>query len=349
MKFHDMTTTHSEHNINIEKPYLLFLGDAQDQLAVKTAKGVAQWRPEWCVGQLRLENCKADVGLPDLSLTEAKSKGARTMVLGVVNSGGFMPESWTKNIVQAMKSGMNVASGLHVKLESFEPIRNAADHFGCKLHNLRHTDIKFRTGTGEKRTGKRLLTIGTDCSIGKKYTALAIEKEMIKRGIEADFRATGQTGVLIAERGIAIDAVVSDFVAGAAEWLSPMNKKDHWDIVEGQGSLFHASYAGVSLGLLHGTQPDVLVLCHEPTRSHMRNLPHIPMPKIKTCIKLNEAHAQLVNSSCKVAAVSIDTSRLTVKIAANYLEELESQIGLPCVDPIRFGVSRIVDILEKVP
>lgn len=342
-----MKNDQSNHKIQLEKPYLLFLGDAQDQLAVKTATGVAQWRPEWCVGQLRLENCKADVGLPDLSVVDAISKGARTMVLGVVNSGGFMPEAWSENIVEAIKLGMSIASGLHVKLESFDPIKNAAARYGGELHNLRHTNVEFGTGTGKKRMGKRLLTVGTDCSIGKKYTALAIEKEMVNRGISADFRATGQTGILIAERGIAIDAVVADFISGAAEWLSPENKMDHWDIVEGQGSLFHASYAGVSLGLLHGTQPDALVVCHEPTRSHMRNLPHAPIPEIQTCIDLNETHARLINPSCNVVAISVNTSALPEKAAADYLVNMESQTRLPCIDPIRSGVSRIVDILDE--
>ena len=122
----------------------------------------------------------------------------------------------------------------------------------------------FAVGTGKKRPGKRLLTVGTDCSIGKMYTALALEKEMRARGLKADFRATGQTGIFIAGDGVSIDAVVSDFVSGAVEWICPENDADHWDLVEGQGSLFHASYAGVTLGLIHGAQPDALVMCHEP-------------------------------------------------------------------------------------
>ena len=132
--------------------------------------------------------------------------------------------------------------------------------------------MTFATGKGTKRPGLRLLTVGTDCSVGKKYTALALEREMHARGLKADFRATGQTGILISGRGVAIDAVVADFISGAAEWLTPANEPDHWDVVEGQGSLFHPSFAGVTLGLLHGAQPDAFVVCHEPTRKTMRGV-----------------------------------------------------------------------------
>ncbi len=261
----------------MEKPYLLFLGDVPDQLAAKTSTGIADWRADWCVGQLRLPGCQADTGLRDIGLDAAAEAGAKTMVIGVVNSGGTMPKSWTGTIVRAMELGMDVASGLHARLQSFPEIAEAAAKHDRKLFNIRHSEQSFGTGRGEKRSGKRLLTVGTDCSVGKKYSALALEKGMRAQGLNADFRATGQTGVLIAERGVAIDAVVADFISGAAEWLSPANDEDHWDIIEGQGSLFHAAFAGVSLGLLHGSQPDALVLCHEPTRTHMRGLPHAPL------------------------------------------------------------------------
>ena len=146
-----------------------------------------------------------------------------------------------------------------------------------------------------------LLTVGTDCSIGKMYTALALERSMRKRGLAADFRATGQTGILIANGGIPVDAVIADFISGAAELISPARNDGGWDLIEGQGSLFHASYAGVSLGLLHGSQPDALVMCHEPTRTHMRGLPDAPLPDIKTCRTCHlgeDARKPKVASSC---------------------------------------------------
>ncbi|MBT7667636.1 MAG: DUF1611 domain-containing protein, partial [Rhodospirillaceae bacterium] len=245
----------------MKKPYLLFLGDAPDQLAAKTATGIADWRPEWCVGQFRLPGCGADTGQKDVSIDEAIDLGAKTLVIGVVNSGGFLPDSWTDAICVALAKGLDVASGLHGRLQDFPAINAAAEKYGRQLHNIRLSEQNFTTGKGIKRAGKRILTVGTDCSCGKKYTALAIERAMRARGLNADFRATGQTGVLIAERGVAIDAVIADFISGAAEWISPANDADHWDVIEGQGSLFHASYAGVSLGLMHGAQPDLLVLC----------------------------------------------------------------------------------------
>jgi len=330
----------------MERPYLLFLGDAPDQLAAKTATGIADWRPDWCVGQLRLPGCQADTGLGDLSIAEAAERGARTMVIGVVNSGGVMPESWTDSIVTALAQGMDVASGLHARLESFPAIRDAAERHGRRLHNVRHNEHSFATGKGSKRSGKRLLTVGTDCSIGKKYTALALEREMRQRGMNADFRATGQTGVFIAERGVAIAAVVADFISGAAEWLSPANEPDHWDVIEGQGSLFHASFAGVSLGLLHGSQPDALVLCHEPTRTHMRGLPHAPLPALADCIETHVHSARLTNPDCRMVGIAVNTAALAEAEANGYLRALHDELGLPCVDPIRSGVGPIVDQLS---
>ena len=331
--------------MELEKPYLLFLGDAPDQLAAKTATGIADWRPEWCIGQFRLPGCKADIGLKDVSIDEAIALGAKTLVIGVVNSGGFLPDSWTDAICEGLAKGLNVASGLHGRLQNFTAINQAAEKYGRTLHNVRHSEQEFTTGKGHKRTGKRLLTVGTDCSCGKKYTALAIEKAMQARGMKADFRATGQTGVLIAERGAAIDAVIADFISGAAEWLSPDNEPDHWDLIEGQGSLFHASYAGVSLGLMHGAQPDCLVLCHEPTRTHMRGLPHYPIPELEDCIALNLANAKLTNPDCRMLGVSVNTSALSQEEADRYLSETSARLSLPCLDVMRGGADGFLNYL----
>ncbi|MDP6564144.1 MAG: DUF1611 domain-containing protein [Alphaproteobacteria bacterium] len=329
----------------MEKPYLLFLGDAADQLAAKTATGIADWRPEWCVGQMRLPGCQADTGLADVSIAEAASRGARTLVIGVVNSGGVMPASWSDSIAEALAAGLDVASGLHSRLESFPAIRQAAERHDRKLFDLRHGERTFGTAKGIRRSGKRLLTVGTDCSCGKKYTALAIERAMRERGMAADFRATGQTGLFIAERGVAIDAVVADFISGAAEWLSPDNAADHWDVIEGQGSLFHAAFAGVSLGLLHGSQPDALVLCHEPTRRHMRGLPEAPIPDLDDCIRQNLTHARLTNPDCRMLGVSINTAALSPTEADAYLAETEARLGLPCLDPMTGDPGRFLDQL----
>ena len=327
----------------LRTPYLMFIGDAPDQLAAKTADGVAQWRREACLGQLRLPGCKADLGLPDMTIEAAARAGVKTVIVGTTNRGGVLGEGWDRLLIQALELGMDLASGLHHRLADIPVLRDTAARCGRQIADVRHPTREFPIGNGIKRPGKRLLTVGTDCSIGKMFTALAIEKEMRGRGIKADFRATGQTGILIAGDGVSIDAVVSDFVAGAVEWLCPANDPDHWDVVEGQGSLFHASYAGVTLGLIHGAQPDALVVCHEPTRPHMRGLPGYKLPDLKLCIDRNIEAALLTNPAAVCAGLSINTHGLDPGAARDYLRETGDRLGLPCVDPVRTGVGPIVD------
>ena len=182
--------------------------------------------------------------------------------------------------------------------------------------------------------------------MGKKYTALALEREMRDRGMNADFRATGQTGVFISGRGISIDAVVADFISGAAEWLSPANDADHWDCVEGQGSLFRPSFAGVTLGLLHGAQPDAFVVCHEPTRTTMRNV-EAPISKIEDVIEQTVALGRLTNPEIRCVGIAVNTSALDEEAAKACLAETEAEHGLPATDPVRFGCASIVDRLVK--
>ena len=332
--------------MQIERPYLLFLGDARDQLAAKTADGIAQWRPDWCVGQWRLPGCKADLGLKDMDARAARDKGARTVVIGVANRGGVLGKSWIPLLVEALEIGYDLASGLHQSLQEVPEIVAAAAKHGRKLSDVRLPDREFDVASGVKRPGKRLLTVGTDCSVGKMYTSLALEKELRARGAKADFRATGQTGILIAGSGVSVDAVVADFISGATEWLSPANDPDHWDLIEGQGSLFHASYAGVSLGLLHGAQADALVMCHEPTRDHMRGLPSYKLPGLEECIALNEQLARLTNPAAKCIGISINTSGLDKAASDRLLKQTADQIGLPAVDPLKTGVTPIVDRLS---
>ena len=329
----------------MDHPYLLFLGDVADQLAAKTADGIVAWRPEWCLGQHRLAGCVADVRLADMSLEHGAEVGVKTLIVGVVNSGGFLPEHWIASIVRAIELGMDVASGLHVKLSEVDAIRAAAERHGAKLYDVRHPTRSFKTGVGVRRAGKRLLTVGTDCSVGKMFTVLAMEKEMLARGMKAAFRATGQTGIFIAGDGVSVDAVVADFISGSVEWLSPDTDPDQWELIEGQGSLFHPAFAGVSLGLLHGAQPDALVLCHEPTRTHMRGLTHQPLPELRDCIDLNLATARLTNADVECIGISINTANLTANAAADYLSRTEDALGLVCVDPFRTSAGPLVDRL----
>jgi uncharacterized NAD-dependent epimerase/dehydratase family protein len=332
--------------MQLHHPYLLFLGDAPDQLAAKTAQGIAQWRPDWCLGQLRLAGCKADLGLPELTLQRAVAEGARTLIVGVANRGGVINEIWLPTLLEALDRGMDLASGLHRKLADVPALADRARMLGRSLFDVRHPSRDFAVATGARRPGKRLLAVGTDCSIGKMYTTLALGQEMRRRGMKADFRATGQTGIFIAGDGVSIDAVVADFISGAVEWLSPANDPDHWDLVEGQGSLFHPSYAGVSLGLLHGAQPDLLVMCHEPGRPHMRGLPHYQLPHLGACVEANLSAARLTNPDVKLLGFSLNTSLLDATAAERALREVENQFGLPVVDPLRTGVAKLVDAIR---
>jgi uncharacterized NAD-dependent epimerase/dehydratase family protein len=332
--------------MEIEKPYLLFLGDVPDDLAAKTAHGIVDWRPDWCVGQIRLPGCKADCGLPDLAVGEARAKGARTMIVGVVNAGGVLPDHWIGKIIEALDSGLDVATGLHKRLGAMPAIAEAARRTGRRLHDVRYSDREFATGKGSKRPGLRVLTVGTDCSVGKKYTALALEREMIAQAMKADFRATGQTGVFISGRGIAIDAVIADFIAGAAEWLTPANDADHWDVVEGQGSLFHPSFAGVTLGLLHGSQPDAFIVCHEPTRTTMRGVKHA-LPTIGDVIDRTIVEGRLTNPAIQCTGIAVNTEHLPERDALALLQKTGAEYRLPCVDPIRTGVGPLVSELKR--
>ena len=332
--------------MEIEHPYLLFLGDVHDQLAAKTAQGIVDWRNEWCLGQLRLDGCNADVGLKEMNIADARAAGARTMVVGVANAGGVLPDHWVDTVVEALEAGLNVATGLHIRLASIPRIAEAAKVNGRQLHDVRFSDRTFATGKGTKRTGRRILTVGTDCSCGKKYTALAMEREMRARDLNADFCATGQTGVFISGRGISIDAVVADFISGAAEWLSPANEADHWDVVEGQGSLFHPSFAGVSLGLLHGSQPDAFIVCHEPTRTKMRGV-EAPLPSIEQVIERTIACGTLTNPDIQCVGLAVNTIALSDAEMKDCLSALADQHGLPACDPVRTGVGPIVDELQR--
>ena len=330
----------------LKTPYLLFLGDAPDALSAKVAQGVKDWRPENCVGQFRQEGCKADLDIPDMSMQEAYDAGARTLIVGVANRGGHISEKWNVAFEEALAAGMDIASGLHSLLTDNPKLVELAASHGRSLFDVRIPQVKFPIANGKARSGKRCLAVGTDCSIGKMYTAMAMEKTMRARDMKATFRATGQTGILITGGGIPLDAVVADFMAGAVEWLTPDNEADHWDLIEGQGSLFHASYSGVTMALVHGGAPDALVLCHEPTRTHMRGLPDYELPSLELLRDTALTLAQFVNPNCQVVGISVNTVALDEEAAIACLKEIEERMQLPCVDPFRFGADRLVDALS---
>jgi len=321
----------------LPRPYLLFLGDITEPGFAKTAFGLRDWAPELCIGEFALPTATVTTGLSRLTPTRARDRGARAIVIGVANRGGVLADTWIPALLEALEAGLDLVSGLHGRLAHHARLRFAAERLGRQLIDVRVPPANIQVGTGRKRRGKRLLTVGTDCALGKKYTALALARAFKNRGVDADFRATGQTGILIAGGGIPIDAVVADFVAGAAEMLSPAASESHWDVVEGQGSIFHPSYAGVSLGLLHGTQPDVLVLCHAMGRDSMLGLDDYPTPDLDQAIDLHLRLGRRTNPCVRCAGVSLNTVVLTDAEARETLAEYATRLQLPVADPMRQG------------
>ena len=331
----------------IPPPYLLYLGDSQNELSVKTSRGVAYWRPEWSLGEHRGPDCTVTLNLPHLDFAEAAAKGAKTLIIGVANAGGVLGPKIVADAVKALDAGLNVASGLHERLTEHPEIVAAAQRNGLSLFDVREPPKKMDVGNGRPRAGHRLLTVGTDCSVGKMYTTLAIEREMRGRGLRADFRATGQTGIFIAQSGVPIDAVIADFISGGIEAITPARNDGGWDLVEGQGSLFHPSFAGVSLGLLHGAQPDAIVLCHEPGRPHMRGIAGRALPDLKACLEANLASAALTNPGVTPVGIGFNTSNLAPDEARRLCDETAARFNLPCQDPVSMGVDQIVDRLVE--
>ncbi|WP_173655762.1 N-acetyltransferase DgcN [Sphingomonas turrisvirgatae] len=327
----------------IAGPYLLYLGHSDDEVGIKTSRGLAVFRRELCVGEFRHHDCPLTLSLPRMGFPEAVTAGAKTLVLGIANAGGMLGADLVRDAVAAIEAGLDVASGLHNRLRDEPALVDAAARHGRKLHDVRDPRPDIPIGNGKPRAGKRLLTVGTDCSVGKMYATLCLETGMRARGMRADFRATGQTGILIAGGGVPLDAVIADFISGAIEQVSPARDDGGWDLIEGQGSLFHPSFAGVSTGLLHGAQPDALVLCHDPVREHMRGLPHYQLPGLKQTLEANLAVARLTNPAVQAVGVALNTSKMTREAAERLCADTADELGLPCTDPFAMGVEPIVD------
>lgn len=325
----------SVHTVNLRKPYLLFLGEETNPLKAKTAYGLRDWAAHDCVGQMRMSGGTVELGLAELAPADAAARGARSLVIGVTPLGGRIPAHWAATLVAAAEAGLDIVSGLHTPLESVPGLARAAANAGVRLIDVRRPPVDLPRATGKRRSGKRVAMVGTDCALGKKYTALALARAMREQGVDADFRATGQTGVMIAGAGIAVDAVIADFIAGAAECISPDAAPDHWDLIEGQGSLYHPAYAGVTLGLLHGSQPDALILCHDPLRSSIVSWPDYPLPSLADAERLYLHMARMTNPDARLAGVSLNTSSLDEAAAQEALARAERELGVPAFDPMR--------------
>jgi uncharacterized NAD-dependent epimerase/dehydratase family protein len=329
----------------LPQPYLLFIGDTIEPGYAKTAFGLRDWAGDKCVGECIVAGATVTTGLVRMSPAEGAARGARSMIIAVANSGGFIPESWRPALVAALEAGLDLVSGMHMRLADVPGLADAAQRLGRRLIDIRTPPTNIPVGTGRKRSGLRLLTVGTDCALGKKYTALALARAFAARGVPADFRASGQTGIMIAGAGLPMDAIVADFEAGAAEMLSPDAAPDHWDVIEGQGSLLHPGYAAVSLGLLHGSQPDVFVVCHQPGRVDMLGTPGFLVPHVEEVIDLTLRLGRRTNPQIRCGGLSYNTSVLDAAAADDLLAAESDRLGLPVADPIRGGVAfdRLVD------
>jgi len=339
--------TSSLTQVQLTAPYLILIGQQDDPTYAKTGLGIVQWRRELVGGQLRFPGCTVDLGVPDLTLEEAVANGVRSLVIGVAPVGGAIPDSWWEIIENAARAGLDIVAGLHIKLNDRPSLVAIAKAAGTRLIDVRTPPKNLPVGNGKKRSGKRVLMVGTDCAVGKKYTALALHQAMLDAGMKASFRATGQTGIMIAGEGMPIDCVIADFISGAAEVLSPDNDADHWDVIEGQGSLFHPGYSGVSLGLLHGSQPDGFVLCHEAGRMTVSGFEHYPLPSIAECIDLHQQAGKRTNPALRCIGISVNTSALKGEARTRYLAKLQAEHGLPCVDPLIDGCGAIVQHIRQ--
>lgn len=333
--------------IMIKAPYLLYLGSTVDPLAIKTSRGIAMFRPEDAIGEFVREGGPLSLGLPQMGFAEAAAAGARTLILGVANAGGMLSEELIDDCEAALEAGLDIASGLHARLRDEPRLVAAAERNGRRLIDVRDAGSDLPVGNGLPRAGRRLLTVGTDCSVGKMVTALHLERAMRARGIAADFRATGQTGILIAGSGVPLDAVIADFISGAIERLSPAREDGGWDVIEGQGSLFHPSFAGVSTGLLHGAQPDAIVVCHDPSRTRMRGLPHYAVPSLTETIAANLQVGRLTSPDVIAVGIALNTSSLAREDALALCRRTAEETGLPVTDPVAFGVENIIDRMEQ--
>ncbi|KAA9134223.1 DUF1611 domain-containing protein [Marinihelvus fidelis] len=327
--------------VQLKPPYLLLIGAESDATYAKTALGIVQWCPEKVMGQLRFDGADVDLGVPDMSVAEAAAQGCGSLVIGVAPVGGTVPDSWWAIITEAARAGLDIVSGLHIRLADRDGLADIARNAHARLVDVRVPPKGLPVGNGKPRTGKRILTVAADCAIGKKYTALALHRALQDLGADSTYRATGQTGIMIAGEGLPIDAVVADFISGAAEVLSPAADPAHIDVIEGQGSIFHPGYSGVALGLMHGSQPDGFVVCHDPLRAVVSGWPHYRLPPLEEVIETHLALGRRTNPAIRCLGIAVNTSGLPADARQPHLEQLAAETGLPCIDPVAIGAEAI--------
>ena len=280
------------------------------------------------------------------SLSALEKYEPDTLIIGVATPGGQLPESWMRHLREAIESGMAIVSGLHTMLGDDPSLSTLARQKGVPIWDVRRPPEQTEVGMARARklSGNTVLTVGTDCNIGKKVCTIELNNECRRRGRDAVFLPTGQTGVMISGRGVAIDRVISDFVSGVVERMVLECGGREWIFIEGQGAIFHPSYSGVTLGLVHGACPKAMILCHQPSRSNLRHT-EIPLPPLEETIRVHEALLRPIAAS-KIVGISLNCSDLSDEGAKSEIERVEEETGLPTTDCVRFGAGRLMDALE---
>jgi uncharacterized NAD-dependent epimerase/dehydratase family protein len=322
----------------------------------KMAAGVLRFRPQDVVALLDSQKAGMDTealmsvgqGIPIISdLAQAHNMGANTLLIGITPAGGQLPSAWRQSILQAITLGMDVISGMHTFLNDDLEFSSAAAKADIHLFDLRQTpdDLTVSQCRSALTSTFRIHTVGTDCNCGKKVTAIHIHRELQKRNLLSEFIATGQTGILISGKGIALDRVIGDFISGAAERLILENQNYDYLVIEGQGSLTHPLYAGVTLSMLYGFAPQALILCHQVGRSTMRGTPGTPVPTLQTMIDLYERITQPVYPA-RVLGIALNMMDIADDhTAREHVEHIQKEIGLPVTDVVRFGAANLLDAI----
>lgn len=282
------------------------------------------------------------------SIAEAMVYKPEAMLLGCAFTGGRMPKQWRQDIIEALNQKIDVINGLHDFLCDDPDFQNAANKSGAKLIDLRKPPDDLIVGMGRARHSKAhiILTVGTDCNVGKMTCALAVHEELARSGKKSAFVATGQTGIIIDGQGVAVDRVIGDFMAGVIEELVlDAAKEAQFVLVEGQGSLAHPGYSGVTLSLLHGAAPDAMILCHQALRTRIGET-EFSIPELSLMVKTYENMAEFMRPA-KVIGISVDTRGMSEQEAKDILAKYQSQTNLPATDPIRFGVDPLVKAIEN--
>jgi uncharacterized NAD-dependent epimerase/dehydratase family protein len=333
---------------------ILAEGFSADPHHGKTARGVIRYRPEDVVAILDTERAQGDTqdGFPVVgSVEEARQYGPTTALVGVATTGGRFPPRWRELLKEAIRGGLDLESGLHEFISDDPELTDLAREHGVVLRDLRKppAGLNVPTGANLSHGATTVLTVGSDCAIGKMTVSLELDRELRRRGVKSEFVPTGQTGIAIAGWGISVDAVVSDFIAGAAEQLVVEGAERGGELllVEGQGSILHPYYSGVTLGLIHGSAPHAYVLCHKAGERFVEGDERFPIPPLAQLADLH-ARISLLARPAQVRAIALNTRDLDEASARRAVEETEAETGLPADDPVRFGAGKLVDALESL-